>query len=52
MKIINKLERKFGRFGIPHLTNYILVCYVIGYLLSMTKTSLISYLYLEPGLIL
>ncbi len=52
MKILNKLERKFGRFGIPHLTNYILVCYVIGYLLSMTKTSLISYLYLEPGLIL
>ena len=52
MKIINKIERKFGRFGIPHLTNYILVCYVIGYLLSMTKTSLISYLYLEPGLIL
>ena len=52
MKIINKLERKFGRFGIPQLTNYILVCYVIGYLLSMTKTSLISYLYLEPGLIL
>ena len=52
MKIINKLERKFGRIGIPHLTNYILVCYVIGYLLSMTKTSLISYLYLEPGLIL
>ena len=52
MKIINKLERKFGRFGIPPLTNYILVCYVIGYLLSMTKTSLISYLYLEPGLIL
>lgn len=52
MKIINKLERKFGRFGIPHLTNYILVCYVIGYLLSLTKTSLISYLYLEPGLIL
>ncbi|CCX59911.1 putative uncharacterized protein [Blautia hydrogenotrophica CAG:147] len=52
MKIINKLERKFGRFGIPHLTNYILVCYVIGYLLSLTNTSLISYLYLEPGLIL
>ena len=24
MKLFNKLERKFGRFGIPHLTNYII----------------------------
>ena len=52
MKFINKLERKYGRFGIPHLTTYIIACYVIGFLLSMTNRGLMSYLYLEPALIL
>ena len=35
MKFIDKLERKFGRFGIPNLTIYMIVCYVIGYALSV-----------------
>ena len=26
MKFIDKLERKFGRFGIPNLTIYMIVC--------------------------
>ena len=26
MKFIDKLERKYGRFGIPNLTIYIIVC--------------------------
>ena len=41
MKLFNKLERKFGRFGIPHLTNYI-----IGW------SDFLSYLTLEPAWIL
>ena len=35
MKFIDKLERKFGRFGIPNLTIYMIVCYVIGYALMI-----------------
>ena len=34
MKFIDKLERKFGRFGIPNLTVYIIGCYVLGYFLA------------------
>lgn len=37
MKFIDKLERKFGRFGIPNLTIYMIVCYVIGYALLIIK---------------
>ena len=35
MKFIDKLERKFGRFGVPNLTVYIIGCYVLGYFLAM-----------------
>lgn len=52
MNFINKWERKYGRFGIPNLTLYIIVCYVIGYLLSFTGSGILPYLTLEPGLIL
>ena len=34
MKFIDKLERKFGRFGVPNLTVYIIGCYVLGYFLA------------------
>lgn len=57
MKFINKLERKFGRYGIRNLTLYIIACYVIGYSLellggvSATGSSLLSYFTLEPALI-
>ena len=37
MKFIDKLERKFGRFGIPNLTIYMIVCYVIGYALMIVN---------------
>ena len=34
MNWLDKLERKFGRYAIPHLTTYIIITYVIGYLLN------------------
>lgn len=52
MGFINKLERKFGRFGIPNLTLYIIICYVIGYVLQLFRPELLAWLRLEPGLIL
>lgn len=35
MKLIDKLERKFGRYAIHNLSLYIIICYGIGYLLSL-----------------
>jgi hypothetical protein len=55
MNFLDKLERKFGRFSIRHLTLYILGCYVIGYVLyfmqRMTSVPILGYLALDPGLI-
>ena len=52
MKFIDKLERKYGRFGIPNLTGYIIVCNVIGYALTNINPSLLNWLSLEPAYIL
>ena len=52
MRLIEKLERKFGRYGIPNLTLYIIICYVIGYVLMYTNLSILGWLNLEPALIL
>lgn len=52
MKLFNKLERKFGRFGIPHLTNYIIGCYILGYVIALMRSDFLSYLTLEPAWIL
>lgn len=52
MKLIDKLERKFGRFGIPNLTIYIIACYVVGYILVYTAPQVLSYLSLDVRMIL
>lgn len=52
MKFMNKLERKFGRFGIPNLTIYMIVCYVIGYALMIVNPGILNWLSLEPAYIL
>lgn len=52
MRFIDKLERKYGKFGIPDLTIYIVICYVIGYVLQMFNSSILDILSLEPAYIL
>lgn len=52
MNWIDKLERKFGRFGIQNLTMYIIICYVVGYFLAYLNPNLLGMLSLEPALIL
>ena len=52
MRFIDKLERKFGRFGIPNLTIYMIVCYVIGYALMIVNPGILNWLSLEPAYIL
>ena len=48
MNFLNKMERKFGRYAIPELTKYIILCYVIGYALevfqNMTGVGIMGYL--------
>ena len=52
MNWIDKLERKYGRFGIQNLTMYVIICYVVGYVLAYINPSLLSMMSLEPVLIL
>lgn len=35
MKWMNKLERKFGKYAIPNLMQYIIVLYVVGFVLNL-----------------
>ena len=52
MKFINKLERKFGRFGIPNLTVYIIGCYVLGYFLAMLAPGVLDMLSLDMSMLI
>lgn len=36
MSFLDKLEKKFGRFAIPHLMRYIIAAYTMGYVLYFT----------------
>ena len=35
MSLLDKMERKFGKFAIPNLMKYILAIYVVGWLLRI-----------------
>lgn len=48
--LLNKLERKFGKYAISNLSLYIIIAYGIGYILSLTGT--LDFLRLDPYLIL
>lgn len=40
MKLLNKLERKLGRYAIPNLINYVIVLYGLGAFLGMMDPSI------------
>ncbi len=48
----DKLERKYGNFAIPHLMNYVIGGYILGYFLilgqKITGVSYLSYMTLDP----
>ena len=52
MKFLDRLERKFGKLGIPNLTFYIIATYIAGYLLSIFSPQAISLISLNVALIL
>ena len=52
MRLMNRLDKKFGRYGIQNLTMYMVICYVLGYFLMYLKPELLTVMSLEPALIL
>lgn len=50
--MLNKLERKFGKYSVNHLMTYLIGLYVIGYLLTIgtkiTNINFLSFMTLEP----
>ncbi|MCR5774055.1 MAG: hypothetical protein K6G42_03105 [Lachnospiraceae bacterium] len=53
--MINKIERKLGRYAVPQLTKYMILTYIIGYILyflNLAGVPVISLIYLSPELIL
>jgi hypothetical protein len=49
---MSKWERKFGKYAIPNLTVILLLCYVVGYVIELFNSNFVSYLTLNPYLIL
>ena len=52
MDFMRKLERKFGKYGIPNLTMIVISCYVIGYFIQMLRPDIIDLLSLNVNMIL
>lgn len=53
--IINRLERKIGKYAVPQLTKYMILTYIIGYILyfiEMAGVPVIEYILLSPEKIL
>lgn len=52
MKLLNKLEYKYGKYAIKGLMKYICVLTVSAYLINLIMPGFMNYLYLTKGLLL
>ena len=52
MKILDKLERKYGRYGVPNVTLGLIILQVIAYIFSISREEILQGLYLMPKLVL
>ncbi len=53
MSWLDKMERRFGRYAIPHLMNYVIILYAFGFVLYLINPSFYyNYLCLDAGAIL
>ena len=43
--MLNKLERKYGRYAIPRLSTYIVIAYIVGYILQLVAPNVLSLLF-------
>lgn len=50
--MIEKLEKKYGRYAVKNLIYYILGAYVVGYVLYMAKPEWYTYIILDPSLVM
>ena len=48
----SKMERKLGKYAIPNISLYLIICYAFGYVIRLVNPEFVSFLYLEPGYIL
>lgn len=49
---MNKFEKKFGKYAIPNLTIILILCYVVGYIITLVNSNFLLYLTLDPYQIL
>ena len=52
MNLMDKLERKWGRYAIPELHKYLVFAYFLGYLANMISPVMVSYMQFNMSLIL
>ncbi|MCI0416322.1 hypothetical protein L0222_26405 [bacterium] len=52
MRILDQLERKYGRHGIPNVTAGLIFLQVVAYVLSISRLEILQGLYLKPRLVL
>lgn len=50
--MLDKLERKIGKYAIQGLMNYLIAGYIIGYICSIITPNILSYMTLEPYMII
>lgn len=48
MNFLAKLEKKIGRYALPNLALYLIVCYAFGYIIQLINPQFIHYLSLNP----
>ncbi|MBQ7507342.1 MAG: hypothetical protein IJT05_08455 [Lachnospiraceae bacterium] len=51
-KLLNRIERKIGKYAIKNLVAFLIVGYVIGYIIYFISPNTLAYLTLEPHYIL
>ena len=47
MNFLDKMERKYGRYALSHLTMYIIVTYIAGYIIQLAAPIMRQYLTLD-----
>lgn len=54
MTLLDRLDRRFGRYGVPHITIYVIFCQVFVYLVANTneKIQLLNNIALVPNAVL
>ena len=52
MKFLDKMERKIGHYAIKNISLCLIICYAFGYAISLVNSNFLSYLTLNPQLIL